>query len=125
MNDAEGFALTDIRTTEAGETAANVAIDPDAPWFSGHFPGNPMVPGIVQLAIAFELVRRTQDAPVRPAGVRRVRFKQILRPGDGPALTVRRTAGAENTYSFRLMLGREAACTGTLIVEEEKETPHS
>ena len=116
-----GYRLTEIRRTGDRETSARVEIDPEAAWFSGHFPGNPIVPGVIQLAMAFELVQASHAAPVRLSLLRRVRFKQIIRPGDRPDIAVRQNADGGNTYSFRLMLAADAACTGTLIVEEERE----
>ena len=30
---------------------------PDSPWFSGHFPDDPILPGIAQIAMAFEAAK--------------------------------------------------------------------
>lgn len=120
-----GFRLTEIHRTGVRETTARVEIDPDAHWFSGHFPGDPMVPGIVQLEMAVELVLMTHGKKIRPAGIRRVRFKRIIRPQDRPTLAVRQTAAGGNTYSFRLMLADEPACTGTLTVDDNMENENT
>ena len=56
-------------------------INPDHPALPGHFPGNPVVPGVV---IVEHLVAALAKAhPERICtGVRRMKFLRLLRPGE-------------------------------------------
>ena len=65
-----------------GTLSAEVHVPAGASWFDGHFPGWPVLPGIAQLGMVFELVRHALDGPVRVTEVSRVRFKQMIVPDD-------------------------------------------
>ena len=88
---------------------------PDSPWFSGHFPGEPILPGIAQIAMAFEAVKHIDGRDIRIRGVKKVRFKQIIRPNE--KLTVSVSPGKGDTYAFRILVKGELACNGILSVK--------
>jgi 3-hydroxyacyl-[acyl-carrier-protein] dehydratase len=52
------------------------------PCFDGHFPGNPLVPGVVILDLVHAALERQRGTPVRVVGVPGVKFLQPLRPGE-------------------------------------------
>ena len=80
----------------AGERAvATWRIDGDEPWLAGHFPGNPIVPGVLQLealaqAGAIALLADRRYAATLPlfGGVDDVRFRRMVVPGDVVRLEV-------------------------------------
>jgi len=87
----------------------------DASWFDGHFPGWPVLPGIAQLGMVYELVRHALDGSVRVVEVSRVRFKQRIAPDDRLTVVAEsRTGGGR--YAFRISRGDEVVCTGTMTV---------
>ena len=53
-----------------------LAIPPDHPSLSGHFPGRPIVPGVVLLDIIFA------HLGLAPIALRSVRFTRPVRPAD-------------------------------------------
>lgn len=56
-------------------------IEPDHPAFPGHFPGQPVLPGVVLLERALELVRQALDPAAVLAGVPVAKFLKPLHPG--------------------------------------------
>ena len=88
---------------------------PDSSWFSGHFPDDPILPGIAQIDMAFEAVRRLSGKDIKITGVKKVRFKQIIRPND--RITISVSPGKGDTYAFRILLKGELACNGILSVK--------
>ncbi len=56
-----------------------LVVAPDHPSIAGHFPGNPIVPGVVVLDAAAALAER--QAGRRVMGVRVAKFRSPLRPG--------------------------------------------
>jgi 3-hydroxyacyl-[acyl-carrier-protein] dehydratase len=72
-------------TTEVqhgGIITARVLIDAESAWFDGHFPDDPILPGVAQLNIVVELLQRALEKPVYANQLSRVRFKHLIRPGD-------------------------------------------
>jgi 3-hydroxymyristoyl/3-hydroxydecanoyl-(acyl carrier protein) dehydratase len=49
-------------------------------WFDGHFPGNPILPGIVQIHWAIHFGGCLGFKPGGFKGIQRVKFKKIVRP---------------------------------------------
>ncbi|MCE5265463.1 MAG: hypothetical protein LLG97_18270 [Deltaproteobacteria bacterium] len=98
--------------------AAAVRFPADSDWFSGHFPGNPIVPGIALIALAEEAVvqqERCDGRSVAIVGVRRVRFRLPVQPEDAVTVEVTRVPDRQGpAYSFAICLAGEAVCTGIL-----------
>lgn len=63
------------------------AIDPSHPALPGHFPGHPIVPGVVLLNHVFAALRAQPNAP-RIAGIRRLKFLRPVLPGDVVRLVI-------------------------------------
>jgi len=69
--------------------AARRLVREDEPWFRGHFPGNPIFPGVLvveALAQVGAIAALSQPGAagklVLFAGIDKVRFKRVVRPGD-------------------------------------------
>lgn len=56
------------------------AIAPDHPSLAGHFPGNPVVPGVLLLDRAIEALERSTGR--RVTCLHRMKFVSALRPGE-------------------------------------------
>ena len=56
-----------------------LVVPPDHPSIAGHFPGNPIVPGVVLLDAATALAERQAGRHV--TGVRVAKFRSPMRPG--------------------------------------------
>jgi 3-hydroxyacyl-[acyl-carrier-protein] dehydratase len=102
----------------AGCVAAAVRFPGDSDWFSGHFPDNPIVPGVALIALAADAVIEREQGEGRSVaitGVRRVRFRLPVRPEDEVILEVTRMPDRQGpAYSFTLCVAGEAVCSGLL-----------
>lgn len=58
-----------------------IAIDAAQPLFAGHFPGAPILPGVMQLAFAQRLLDRLDGGPWRLRRVGRCKFAAPVVPG--------------------------------------------
>jgi 3-hydroxyacyl-[acyl-carrier-protein] dehydratase len=84
------LGIQKILSFVAGESiAASGVIPPDEEFFSDHFPGFPVLPGVLGL----EMLRQTAEAYVRESGIEDplrsrikkitgVKFARYLKPGD-------------------------------------------
>ena len=114
---AKWYSLTNIKCSDEGEISADIKIKPDSPWFSGHFPGDPILPGIAQLAMVFDAIKHRIHDDLKISVVRRVRFKQVVKPKDELTLTVQPISEHPFSYSFKIMLKYEVVCTGTMLLK--------
>lgn len=94
------FILIDrIESLEPGKRVTGYKqIDPNEDYFADHFPGFPVVPGVLALEALAQIGGRLVEATVREQGGRRVlpmlakvdqaQFRHAIRPGDRLDLTV-------------------------------------
>lgn len=61
----------------ASSTRVELCVDPDEPVFAGHYPGQPILPGVF---IIDAVCRAVPDMDL--AGVESVRFRRPVEPGD-------------------------------------------
>lgn len=107
-----------------GESArARWRVDPDAAFFAGHFPGNPILPGVIIVealaqtgALAALADPRTAGKLALFGGIAAARFRRVVRPGEvlemATRLTCRRGPLGEGLGEARV--GDEVACTAEL-----------
>jgi len=67
---------------EAREALTGLAIAADHPAFAGHFPGEPILPGVVLLDAALDHVRRTDRHGMHRSKILAAKFLRVVRPGD-------------------------------------------
>jgi 3-hydroxyacyl-[acyl-carrier-protein] dehydratase len=111
------YKLKGLTRSDENEIEASIHVPSDSPWFCGHFPGEPILPGVAQIGMVIDAIRQDQGRNLKVSGVRRVRFKQIIRPDDQLkiiAAPLKENAGA---YSFRILVADETVCSGVMTVE--------
>lgn len=101
---------------EDGTLRVAVHVPRGSAWFDGHFPGHPVLPGIAQLGMVFDLIRNAVDGPVRVTEVSRVRFKQMILPEDRLTVTAEPRPARNGAYGFRITKDDEVVCSGTMTV---------
>ena len=109
-------------------TTVTVLVPPQHPAFDGHFPGAPLLPGVVLLD---EMLRVVEEARVgggaraaagkagAAAGwtIATAKFLQPVRPGD--TLTVEHEALTNGAIRFAIRSAGRAVATGTLVPRVE------
>ena len=112
--------LNYIDISEAGDISTEVRVLPVSQWFSGHFPGEPILPGIAQLGIVYDTVCGARKRLFSLAGFSRVKFKKIIRPQDCLKITVAPKADKEGVFTFRIVVDRDIACSGSMTLEKRE-----
>ena len=88
--------LDEAELNEAGESVGRYTVRGDEFFLQGHFPGNPIVPGVIQCEMiaqaAVLLISDAKDATPMYTGLNNVKFKNPLLPGDTAVMTVSLTA---------------------------------
>lgn len=63
------------------QAEAQVHVPGDCPFFQGHFPGEPILPGVAQVVLVTWVLGRVVGRPLRIQSVHRVKFTSPVRPG--------------------------------------------
>lgn len=115
------YSLKNAHMPSSNEIIMDAEVSPDSPWFSGHFPGEPILPGVAQLEMAFDAIKRFNRKSLKMSGLKRVRFKQVIRPDDKLRITTAPHKKDALSFHFRIMVNGELASSGILMVEESDE----
>ena len=67
---------------------ASLTFQHEFPAFSGHFPGNPILPGIIQLASVRMLAARFLNRSLAPSTLSNIKFREMIRPGQPVNISV-------------------------------------
>jgi 3-hydroxyacyl-[acyl-carrier-protein] dehydratase len=107
--------LTQLSFT-SDQITASARVPGDSVWYAGHFPGNPILPGIAVLALVKEAIQTLEQKEKRQVlitGIGRVRFRLPVKPDDWMTLKISRESKQDRlTYEFSVCLAEELACTG-------------
>ncbi len=97
-----------------GGWSADFTFDADAMYFQGHFPGFPILPGVVQLGAAHRFAELFARAPLRIGTVKKLKFQRIIHPGEKVRFSLERRSDSE--YAFRYEAGGEVCSSGVMAV---------
>ncbi len=124
--------LDAVTGIEPGEWAEGYKMVTFGEWFfPGHFPGNPLLPGVImvealaQLAAVCFLAEEDQEAKLGVfTGLDRIKFRRLVRPGDRLDLRIEsdRRRGAFVRVTARASVDGETAVEGIMsfsLLEEE------
>nr|WP_312969486.1 AMP-binding protein [Pseudomonas sp.] len=100
-----------------GEWHLELDVPLDLAHFSGHFPGTPVLPGVVQIDWAQQLARALiADLPPLFGGMEVLKFQQLVRPGDRLQLTLRFDRERNKLY-FTFRNGEANCSSGRILLK--------
>ncbi len=94
------------------------------PFFPGHFPGNPIMPGVLQIEALAQLAafhylttNTIKEANIYFVSIDKVKFRQIVRPGDTLTLSIDflKEAKAFKKYSGKITVEEKLVCEGEFM----------
>ena len=116
--------LDEVIELEPGQQVVALRhVSQDEYYFAGHFPGNPIMPGVLQVealaqagAVAVLSLPENQGKLVLFAGIDGVRFKRIVKPGETLRLEVAMTKmrAAIGKGEAKATVDGELVCKATL-----------
>jgi 3-hydroxyacyl-[acyl-carrier-protein] dehydratase len=127
----EPFLLLDeVTELEPGRrVVATREVRAEDPWFAGHFPGRPVMPGVLIVeamaqagAVAVLIEEENRGKIAFFAGIDDCRFKRVVEPGDVLTLTCEIDAlrGPIGRGKATAHVGAELAARGTLTFAVER-----
>lgn len=100
-----------------------VTISKDHPSLVGHFPGNPVVPGVVILEEVLETIRQTEPGAISVLGAPSVKFHSPLRPDE--VMTIRLEPYHDQVRGFSCMSGTKRIASGLFKYQRAKTAVRS
>lgn len=80
------YILKSSEKTENGNFIANISLNKDHNIFKGHFPGNPVTPGVCMMQIVKELTEEFTGKKLFLKSASNVKFMAIINPFETPDL---------------------------------------
>ena len=91
-------------------------IAPDHPALAGHFPGNPILPGVLLLDAALHAIAQATGIALDRCEISSVKFLSPARPGD--ELLIQHTVLASGAIRFDIVAGARKIVSGSIVASE-------
>ncbi|NOX84933.1 MAG: 3-hydroxyacyl-ACP dehydratase [Chlorobi bacterium] len=81
------YTIIDFETPE-NQVRANIELNPDHEVYKGHFPGQPIVPGVIQLQIIKELLEKGLEKKLLLSKIISAKYYSMITPDGYPVLEI-------------------------------------
>jgi 3-hydroxyacyl-[acyl-carrier-protein] dehydratase len=116
--------IDEVVEVAAGESArCRKMFPPEEPFFRGHFPGDPLVPGVIlaeALAQTAGIAAGQPGRAFRLSAIKGMKFADAVRPGEAIELHARKVAAVGGLWQFDVearVAGRVVA-SGVVVLSE-------
>jgi 3-hydroxymyristoyl/3-hydroxydecanoyl-(acyl carrier protein) dehydratase len=93
--------------------ATRWTVPPDHPAFAGHFPGTPILPGVVLLDAALHAIAAATGIALDVCEIRSVKFLSPASPGE--ELLIRHSSSASGSIRFDIVAGMRNIASGNIV----------
>ena len=87
----------------------------DHPAFAGHFPGTPILPGVVLLDIALQTIADASGIELNCCEISSVKFLSPANPGD--ELVIQHAISASGAIRFDIAAGTRKIASGSIVAK--------
>jgi acyl-CoA synthetase (AMP-forming)/AMP-acid ligase II/3-hydroxymyristoyl/3-hydroxydecanoyl-(acyl carrier protein) dehydratase len=103
----------DVRAQSETEAEVVFTLAPELVFFEGHFPEQPILPGVAQAHIAVLIAHRLWGASPPDSNLAKLKFKRVLAPNDTVVLQLKRDSASGRIY-FRYRMGAAEVSEGEI-----------
>ena len=93
--------MADIRRTEEGQYVCSMAFDPSFRGFEGHFPGNPIVPGVCLIEAGRVFAEEVLKRELTTRSVTQCRFRRPIFAGERAELKIKLEEEEKNLWKIQ------------------------
>jgi 3-hydroxyacyl-[acyl-carrier-protein] dehydratase len=94
-------------------TATHWTVPLDHPAFAGHFPGTPILPGVVLLDRALQAIANASGIALDLCEISSVKFLSPANPGD--VLVIEHIVSTSGTIRFEIVAGTRKIASGSIV----------
>ena len=107
----EGFYRIKKFSLNDSVIEARIALNPEHKVYEGHFPGQPVVPGVIQLQIVKEMLEKGLEKKLLLSKVISAKYYSMIIPGDVPEsdITIQFKRTETGEYKITAQIQREDA----------------
>lgn len=98
------------------DTVLPLTIPVDHPAYAGHFPGQPILPGVVLLDTALHALATAQGLACAHGQIKSAKFLSPVLPGE--ALTLHYSAAPGGGFRFDIRCGTRGVANGAVVFAE-------
>ncbi|MEO8352329.1 MAG: 3-hydroxyacyl-ACP dehydratase FabZ family protein [Chthoniobacteraceae bacterium] len=117
--------IDEVTALDPGESASGrKSFAPETPFFAGHFPGDPLVPGVILTEALAQIAGLAAARPggggMRLAAIKAMKFVRAVRPGETINLSARKAGAVGGLWQFSVeaRVGQEIAAEGVIVLAE-------
>ncbi|MCX7868688.1 MAG: beta-hydroxyacyl-ACP dehydratase [Terrimicrobiaceae bacterium] len=114
--------LDEILACGGGRASARKTFAPDDPVFAGHFPGRPIVPGVLLVEAMAQTagIALAQTRPLLLCAISRMKFPSAALPGEELLLEARMAGGLDRAWQFEVSarVGERTVAEGVVVLGE-------
>lgn len=81
------YTFAALEEQEAGSYRAQITLNPSHPIFEGHFPSQPVLPGVCLIEILKEIISEVKNKPFDLKSAATIKYLKIVDPSVDPTLT--------------------------------------
>jgi acyl-CoA synthetase (AMP-forming)/AMP-acid ligase II len=96
-----------------GSCIAELWVSPTMPYLKGHFPGQPILPGVVQIDWLVWLTRELLGLDAEFAGLEVAKFRRVIRPGSRLQVHLANDEARSRTR-YQIAIGDDICATGRI-----------
>lgn len=82
------YQLSSLHQNEAGAYVAKVKLDATHEIFEGHFPGQPILPGVCLLEMVKEILITIRNKPLQLKSAATIKYLKLVDPSTDPELII-------------------------------------
>jgi len=118
----ERYALEPAQNEEPFDIIGKYSFDNGFIGFSGHFPGYPILPAVLQLLLAQLLIEKQKGYKIRVISIKKAKFLSEIKPNDEITIQCIDTASDENQGSkVMITSGDRSVSSFTMYFSSAKE----
>lgn len=112
--------LSDFKRVASNALEIQVSVPQDCIWFTGHFPGEPILPGIALVHTVYQAIAwdaQDRGEAVQISSLKRIRFTGPVRPGENFLLNLtHEDLDGERLFNFKVAVKENIVCSGLVTV---------